>query len=319
MEQENNVQAALPARTYKLSLLQLLDEAWELAKSKIWRLLGIDLIMLASMLGAMIAVSIPAAILVGISLLIKIPALTVFIFALSLLAIIIAILAVTLWSFIASLNVIHSEEYITVRQALLNALPKIKPLMPTYLLALLAMFAGSIFFIIPGIIVFVSLYLVLYVAVIENLTTWQAFKRSRDLIRGRWWNMFGVLVFAMLIILFVMMMTGFETSPITIIITPFSYLLGYIAYKQLSANPTNPTPRGDWYYKLLAVVAGIAIIASIVGFSIGAGTDWESFQEKVDQSMSDSGDGESSEEDYESNEEWEGQMTTPLESEIILN
>src|SRR5690606_24071043 len=60
-----------------------------------------------------------------------------------------------------------------------------------YLLTSLVVWGGLILFIIPGIIVSIYLYFSIYALANEGVTGEQALLRSRSLVMGRWWTVFG--------------------------------------------------------------------------------------------------------------------------------
>jgi hypothetical protein len=59
---------------------------------------------------------------------------------------------------------------------------------------------GTLFFIIPGIYLSVPLSFILYVKIIENRNLGDSFSRCVQLVRHNWWNTFGILILAYLII-----------------------------------------------------------------------------------------------------------------------
>lgn len=76
-----------------------------------------------------------------------------------------------------------------------------------YLLTILAVFGGFLFFFIPGIILLVSLYLAQYVFAVEGKRGMEALLKSRALIHGRWWSVArkiaGLSFYYLLFIIFV--------------------------------------------------------------------------------------------------------------------
>src|SRR5204862_6902693 len=59
----------------------------------------------------------------------------------------------------------------------------------------LAMLAGFIAFVIPGIWLAVSLYFASQAVVAEGHSPMDALRRSRELVRGQWWRVFGIGIF----------------------------------------------------------------------------------------------------------------------------
>jgi hypothetical protein len=64
----------------------------------------------------------------------------------------------------------------------------------------LATAAGFILLIIPGIWLAVSLYFASQAVVAEDRSPVEALRRSRDLVRGQWWRMFGIGVFFSIVV-----------------------------------------------------------------------------------------------------------------------
>jgi hypothetical protein len=68
------------------------------------------------------------------------------------------------------------------------------------ILAGLAIIAGFIAFVIPGIWLAVSLYFASQAVVAENRSPMEALRRSRELVRGQWWRVFGIGIFFSVVI-----------------------------------------------------------------------------------------------------------------------
>ena len=69
----------------------------------------------------------------------------------------------------------------------------------TGLLQALAISGGSLLLIIPGIIFLVNYIFASHVVVLENTAYVRAMRRSRDLVRGNWWRVFGVVALCTLL------------------------------------------------------------------------------------------------------------------------
>lgn len=285
-EQVNTSQGSitLAQPIYKPRVFSILDKTWESAKGKIWQLIGLDLLMILAMMVAIIVAGVPSAILVAITFAIKVPALTVLFGAIGIIAILAMLIWVGLWSMIASLKILQSEPTITVRTALVEARPLVSKFYLTGVVASLVIIGGFLLFIIPGIIALVSLYLVLYVAVIENKTGMEALTRSRDLVKGRWWSVALVLLGFVIIALAVMMVTGGNGggSPIMIILTPISYVFGYVLYKELSDNYNSQPNSTPWFYKLFMIFAIAVAGLGLIGGMVAAGSNWDKFYQSFE-------------------------------------
>jgi TRAP-type C4-dicarboxylate transport system permease large subunit len=67
-------------------------------------------------------------------------------------------------------------------------------------LSALAIFAGFICLIVPGIYLGVALYFSAQAVVAEDRSPIEALRRSRELVRGQWWRVFGIgIVFSVMI------------------------------------------------------------------------------------------------------------------------
>ena len=107
----------------------------------------------------------------------------------------IALFIVSYWSGLACLYVIKDrEEKIGVRESFKRAWFKLFPYFWIIILAALASLGGFILLIIPGIIVGVSLIFVSFILISEDLRGMDVLLKSRHLVKGRWWPVFGRLL-----------------------------------------------------------------------------------------------------------------------------
>jgi len=97
-----------------------------------------------------------------------------------------------------------------------------------------------ILFIIPGIIFFVYWLFAAYVLMNEKLSPWDSMKRSKQIVKGRWWRTFGILLligvivsFASLIIGLIPLIGGLVTS---LLLTPFSIIFFKNMYLDMKKN-----------------------------------------------------------------------------------
>lgn len=63
--------------------------------------------------------------------------------------------------------------------------------------------------IIPGIIFTVYWIFAIYILMNEKLGIWESLKKSKQIVKGRWWRVFGYFLLLMLIIMAVSIVTGF--------------------------------------------------------------------------------------------------------------
>jgi hypothetical protein len=81
--------------------------------------------------------------------------------------------------------------------------PVLAPLLWTAILVGLGVFAGFLAFIIPGLVLFTWWAVAAPVVVIEDRSATQAMGRSRELVRGHGWQVFSVVIVALLIVVIV--------------------------------------------------------------------------------------------------------------------
>ena len=86
--------------------------------------------------------------------------------------------------------------------------PVLLPLMGVSILYALGVAIGFVFLIIPGLILLVIWSVVAPVTVLERPGVFAAFGRSRELVRGNGWNVFGVIVIVGLAVIVVSLATG---------------------------------------------------------------------------------------------------------------
>lgn len=298
MEQENNVptgteHAAQPhapnGAAQKLDFAELLSDSWQLAQTKFWNLLGIYLIMMVITVVVLILAGVALGAIGYIISLAQLPALLVLYIGLAIIALIVLLLWVSAWEVIASYRFLDNGGSSTVKDIVTDAKPHAWSLVPTMAVGTLAVIGGFFAFVIPGIIMGVSLSFIFTVAVLENKKMWPALVRSRDLVRGRWWNLFIIFVAFVIFSGIVIAATGLSYSPLLVLLYPFCYILSYVIYKKLSNLPAAavPTARGDWYYKLAAGFGILVIAAGILGATYAAGKDWDKFKAGFNEGMKD--------------------------------
>lgn len=86
---------------------------------------------------------------------------------------------------------------VDLKTSLRRSLAHILPLLAILLLYVLAVWIGSILFLVPGIMIAVAFSAAIPVRVMENAGVFQAFGRSRDLTRGNRWRITGLLLIYM--------------------------------------------------------------------------------------------------------------------------
>jgi hypothetical protein len=82
----------------------------------------------------------------------------------------------------------------TLPVTLRAVLPRWSALVGTVILSVLAIFAGTVALIVPGVVMAIWFQFVGQVVILENSTYLDALRRCRELVRGAWWRTFGYLV-----------------------------------------------------------------------------------------------------------------------------
>jgi hypothetical protein len=101
------------------------------------------------------------------------------------------------------------------------------------ILAGLGIVIGLILLIVPGLVLMTWWAVIVPVVVLENRSAGEAFTRSRDLVRGYAWGVFGV------IILVVLLLIGFELA-LSLILTPLADWLRSFVSQIVSGTLTAP-------------------------------------------------------------------------------
>jgi hypothetical protein len=90
--------------------------------------------------------------------------------------------------------------------------PVLLPLMAVSVLFALGLTIGFILLIIPGLFLLVIWSVVAPVMVLERPGVFATFGRSRELVRGNWWNVFGVIVIVALAVVVVSLLVALLTA-----------------------------------------------------------------------------------------------------------
>ena len=193
---------------------------------------------------------------------------------------------VSIWAQLA-LVVGVTDDNVTWTQAYRIAWSKFFSYLWVTILTGLLVVGAMMFFVIPGIIWGLSLVFVNFVFILENRRGIDAIARSRTLVRGRWWAVFGRVLLISLIPMVVSLVVSLlakifgELSPINyiatiimwmimILIVPFSLL--YLRSLYLSAvsltlaDPQVKEPRRGW--PIAFVIIPWVLLAISVVFSL---------------------------------------------------
>lgn len=99
--------------------------------------------------------------------------------------------------------------------------PKLWKLFITYVIYMVLIILLFLLLIIPGIIFMVYWYLFTYVVLDQHLSGMAALKKSKELITGKWWKTFGIVVIAVLL-------SGVSSSIVTGISSGNEFMAGFL-------------------------------------------------------------------------------------------
>ena len=127
--------------------------------------------------------------------------------------------------------------------------PQLGAIVVAGLLAGLGIVVGLVLLIVPGLVLMTWWVLVIPVVVLERTGAGAAFGRSRELVRGFGWNVFGVIVLTILLLL------GFEIV-LSIVLSPLDGWLQSFVSNLVSGSLTSPFIALVWtllYFRLRQV------------------------------------------------------------------
>lgn len=142
-----------------------------------------------------------------------------------------------------------------------RVLPVLNRIVVAGILLGLAIGLGLVLFIVPGLVVLTFWIFVIPAIVLENRGIGESFGRSRELVRGYGWNVFGTIVLTFLILIGVGIVIGIVLSPLdswlasliqqfvsTTVVTPFIATIWTLVYYRLKAREdaaTAPAPEAE--------------------------------------------------------------------------
>jgi hypothetical protein len=142
----------------------------------------------------------------------------------------------------------------SVAQLLRSVEPVFWPLVAVSVLFGIGVAIGFVLLIVPGLILLVVWSLVAPVTVLERPGVWKAFGRSRQIVRGNGWNVFGVMVILFVIVFLVSIAVGLIASGlgsfghavvqwvVNAAITPVTALSASVLYFALTQRDARPQP-----------------------------------------------------------------------------
>jgi len=207
MEEETPLLPSRPQITSLPGVKELLKKAWEIYKDRLGVILGINLIQILVMFAGIIlftvlgTVSVLLAKISPIFLLVTIAIVVIFF---------IAIIFSSIWGVIAILCVIKERDgKIGIKESFKMTKDKVFPYCWIAFLKGLVVTLGFLLLIIPGIVFGIWYGFSEYVFISEGLKGQKALSRSKQLVKGYWWGVFGRELVIGLIAMIVMMVFGF--------------------------------------------------------------------------------------------------------------
>ena len=137
---------------------------------------------------------------------------------------------------------------LSVRETFERVFPVLNRIVIAGILLGIAIGIGFVLLIVPGLIVLTLWIFVIPAIVLENRGIGEAFGRSRELVRGNGWNVFGVIVLTFVLLLGVSIALRLILSPLddwlasliqqivaNTLVTPFAVIVWTLAYYRLRA------------------------------------------------------------------------------------
>jgi hypothetical protein len=136
----------------------------------------------------------------------------------------------------------------TIGDTFTRVQPRLGAIIVAGLLAGLGIALGLVLFIVPGLILLTWWAVLIPVVVLEERSAGESFSRSRELVRGFGWNVFGVIVLTFLVLIGVSIVLSIVLSPLA------DWLQGFIS-NVVSGTLTTPFVALVWtllYFRLKA-------------------------------------------------------------------
>lgn len=144
---------------------------------------------------------------------------------------------------------------LTIKGAYSAALPFFLPYIGLTIVSGLVLMVGFILFIVPGIILSVWFAFAFLVLVLENTGIIDSMKRSREYVRGRWWAVFGRLMFMTLVAILWSILVGIVSTMLPgvilsgimeivlmVLIAPVVFAYIYLMYQDVKGGVTVAIP-----------------------------------------------------------------------------
>lgn len=144
---------------------------------------------------------------------------------------------------------------LSVSETLNRVFPVLNRIVVAGILLGIAIGVGLVLLIVPGLVILTLWIFVIPAIVIENRGIGESFGRSRELVRGNGWNVFGVIVLTFILLLGVSIAIGLILSPLddwlasliqqivgNTLVAPFAIIVWTLAYYRLRALEEQPAP-----------------------------------------------------------------------------
>ena len=144
----------------------------------------------------------------------------------------------------------------TFSETLGRVRPQLPSIMVAGIIAAIGILLGLLLFVVPGLVLLTWWVLVIPVIVLENRSAGESFGRSRELVRGYGWNVFGVIVLTVLILIGFRIALDLVLFPLSnafqafvtelvigTVATPFAVVAWTLLYFRLRGAKDGPAPE----------------------------------------------------------------------------
>lgn len=186
-----------------MSIGGVLDNGFKLLKASFGKVVGISI--LANLISQM-----PGAVMMGSVAVEGMPLGSLGIPIVALIAMLCSI--VLFGAIVGRMHSVHANREITVGESMSLSLSCMLPLVGSLLLYGLAVVAGSMLLLIPGVILAVSLMFAPYMVVIDRAGILDSLRQSHKLVWGHWWRTAAILSVAAVIVMVCYVLVGFVVA-----------------------------------------------------------------------------------------------------------
>jgi hypothetical protein len=110
---------------------------------------------------------------------------------------------IDIWVILALLMIAAEKEKINFQKLFEQSIRRYFSFLGVYIILILVLSAGVLLAVIPALIFAVWFFFAIPLAVIENVFGFEALKKSKELVKGKWWNIaFKGLIFLIMLVLF---------------------------------------------------------------------------------------------------------------------